>query len=215
MNRGQLIARVKGRLGTPETDLMDDYFMDGYRDVLIETHCRVRSQTVTVGDLTAQAAGDFLLPDGMLAVASIVTDEGTLEPVQPDEIRNARLALGVTGPTVFAVEGSDLLMLFPTPDDDAELTIYYVPDPEEATSDSYEPSFVPSAWHRLIEEYMLWKAADSDDDTTSFQGERYREHYQDGLARARRAFRNMGGPRRARARVGRRRYAVSPGVDVR
>lgn len=128
-----------------------------------------------------------------------------LQHASPDEIIQRRVATQGTavGPARFyALNGADVLMLWPTPSTGDSLTFYYVPRPTALSGPSDNPSSaslggIPSEWHNAIEWFALWQGADYMDDDSSKQGERYRAYYEASIKqikkeRSRKGGRNLG-----------------------
>jgi len=115
----------------------------------------------------------------------------------------------------YAVEGADLFLVWPTPTAADTIKVLYVPRPTALSATGDSPSYIPSEFHKALEFYALWQAADYDDDGSSQVGEVYRVQYEgvDGrggiLRRIRSASRWKGGRSLSPARVGRR-WPVRP-----
>ena len=228
----QFRTRISGTLGLTnesghaDRDLIDARVNAGVVDVLLQTGCRIEPE-----DLNFIAGeDDYNLNNSILLVrdAYIVgtSENSRLTRVTPAELIDMRIAgSGASSPpvTFYAMNGSNLLMVYPTPTSSSEkLFIYYVPRPTEMSDASHDPSTetyggVPKEFHDAIEYYALWKLADFQDDETSAQGERYRSLYEQEIKKARKYVNMKGGVTLAPARVGRRRWRVpsDPSADVR
>jgi hypothetical protein len=199
---------VSGKTGmsnlSASTDrtLLDRWANEAVRDVLVRTHCFVDFGTMA----TTIDERDYDLPSSILAVEKlqILDDNGnpaSLDQKETEEIFDLREGLALSGtaiPSEYAVQGSNMLMLFPTPDKAYTLHIYYVPLPTELLQDTDSPaaqSFggVPLEYHKAIEYYMLWQAGDHTDDRSSAQGERYKLLYDEFIAKIRGQRVRMGG----------------------
>jgi hypothetical protein len=162
-------------------------------------------------------SGDYTLDTAIMDVKSWSFAGSSLtvvpERVSVEEIlrRRAWDVDGVNTASMYALAGSNLLMVWPTPADDDAITVYYVPRPVLLTAESDTPSEIPAEFHPAVEQYALWKLASMNDDSSSGQGERYRIQYegQDGrggmVARIRRHVVQKGGrPGRAQFHPSRR-----------
>lgn len=188
--------------------LIDGWVNEGVTDFLLRTRLKVSPATMTL----TSGEDDYTLPTGILQIIDLYTTSGgnsyRLERVTPFEILELRRASGSTDSPArrYAVAGSNLLMVYPTPDAADTVTLYYVPRPATLSSGSDTPSEIPSEFHKAIELFALAEAADYDDDQTSAQGQRYRDEYEKWVQRARRAVTLKGGSRLAPTQVGRRRF---------
>ena len=192
--------------------LMDIWINEGVADVLVKTRCKVSPFTMA---LTAGTA-DYTLSTSVLAIVDLYVaatngDNFLPERVSPSEILRMRLAASSDSPALsYAVAGSNLLMVYPTPSAADVLTGSYVPRPTTLSSGSDTPSEIPTEWHKLVVFYTCWRGADADDDTTSEQGERYRGLYEQGIRELRNAVAKKGGFRLAPAQVNPRRRRRVP-----
>ena len=209
---------------------------DAVIDMLRRTHCYVTSATMT---LTANQ-GDYNLDSNILAIEDIYLTSGGANFVvhrrETTEIINLRLFQATTSPmTLYAVAGSNLLMVYPTPIQADTLTIYYVPRPTAMSTGTNDPSTttyggIPSEFHYGLELYMQWKAGDFVDDESSSSGETYRRMYEGDptappgssqregfIGRMKKDLRRKGGKHLGPATIPpkqRKIYLPNPGVDV-
>jgi hypothetical protein len=116
--------------------------------------------------------------------------------------------------------GTNQILLWPTPDEEYDISIIYIPRPTELTFDSHDPSDptyggVPVEYHKAIEMYALAEAADLDDDASSRMGMDYRARYLEEVQNINRVLNRKGGPMPP-ARLNRRpRVSLSdPSADV-
>lgn len=187
MNLTQFRAELAGKLGLSTSDntelaLIDQWINDGVAYVVGETKSKV---AVATAALTA-SVGNYTLDTNILRVLWIETSEGNeLQPSDPLEIQQRRLNAAADNARRYAVEGGNLLMVFPTPSATSTLTIYYVPRPATLTAGSDTPTEIPAEHHRVVTLYALWQGADYDDDQSSAQGERYQQLFEQGLAQMR------------------------------
>ena len=157
---------------------------DAVVDMLRRTHCYVSSATLA---LTA-GQDDYDLDPNILAIEDLyLTSQSGGQFVvhrrETTEIVNLRLFQATTSPMqLYAVAGTNLLMVYPTPVQNDVLTIYYVPRPIAMANSNDDPSVaslggIPPEFHYGLELYMMWKAADAFDDESSSSGETYRRLY--------------------------------------
>lgn len=163
--------------------------------------------------LTA-GTGDYTLSTSIMQIkavyltASLTTYQLTQMTVQ--ELLRLRMGTTATGlVSRFAVSGSDLLLVWATPEAADSLTVYYVPRPVTLSAGSDTPSEIPAEFHKAIEFYALAEAADYDDDQSSSQGQRYRDRYLEEVRRYRRNVTLKAG-RMPAARVNPRRRNLIP-----
>lgn len=129
-------------------------------------------------------SGDYTLDSAIMDVKSWSFAGSSLtvvpERVAVDEILRRRAwDLNGTNPSsCYALAGSNLLMVWPTPGDDDVITVYYVPRPVLLTADSDTPTEIPAEFHPAVEQYALWKLASMTDDSSSSNGETYRVQYE-------------------------------------
>jgi hypothetical protein len=175
--------------------------------------------------LTA-GSSDYTLPTAILDIQDLYDTSSDqdypLERRPVEELLRYRLNSDESSPAkIYALNGANLLMVYPTPASADTLTVYYVPRPTALSTGSDDPSSatlggIPSEYHFGIELYAYWKAADYDDDQSSAQGTRYKEEYEQFIARMRRDLMQKGGRRLARARPGRPKpYRFHPSTDLR
>jgi hypothetical protein len=211
-----LKSRVSKRLGLDETgsgteDVLVGYELnDAVREVLLDLKINVNSSTMS---LTA-GQQNYELDAAILAINDMSITSGSyvyrLERTTPDEILRMRGASASTSQVRFyALNGNDLLMVYPTPAAADVITILYVPRPTEMSSGSHDPSDetyggIPVEYHNALIEYAAWKMADYDDDQSSQQGVMYQGNYENLLRKYKRRIRGKGGRSQGRAVVGRR-----------
>lgn len=203
---------------TEETQLIA-WINEGVVDVLLRARVNVNC-----GDLTLTAnTWKYTLPTSALAIQDIsyTTADGTsgqLIRVTPDDILRYRAVTPATGARVkyYALNGHDLLMLYPTPSSADTISIFYVPRPTALSSTSstaHDPSSetyggIPTEYHKAIELYALAQAAEYTDHQPSQFGARYKAEYEAKLVEIKRAMRHKGGRSLGPAIVGKRRPLV-------
>ncbi len=221
MNLGRLKARSAGELGsydvTTDTTLLTEIANEAVRDFLLETGVKVVAANAS---LTA-STWEYTLDASVLTIKGAYVDGSTdshAEQVSPETLRTMQIASSATqtGVTLYyALEGNDLLLVYPTPSEAATLKMYVVQKPTEMSSDSHDPADatyggVPSEHHPALLAYMYWHLASQDDDASSAQGERYEKRYEKLCKRARKVTNMKGNVRAPRAIVGGRRRFPPP-----
>lgn len=209
-------TRVSAKLGLDNTTsgdqgLIDSWVNEGVVDVVLRSRCKVSRADLA---LTA-GSNDYSIDTDILRVLEMTIASGTqtysMERKTVDEILRLRKAGPGTSPARFyAVAGSNMLMVYPTPGANEEITMYYVARPTTLATGSDSPNDIPSEYHKLVEWYALSEGADYDDDTSSGQGSMYLAKYEAGLARLKKSIVLKGGTRLAPARPGRRRMPLVP-----
>lgn len=214
MDLGDFRTIISAKLGLnndPAFDqpLIDTWVNRGYIDVLVKSRCKITTATMAL----TPGAYDYTLATSLLAVnEAFVTDVQQtvtyrLEHVSPQEILDYRVGTQFAGaPPVrfYAVDGHDLLMVYPTPDAADTITIYYTARPDTLTQDSDEPSDVPVEWQTTIEMYACWQAGQYQNDVASQNGQTYLAMYFQELRNLKKASLKMAGRRLSPAVVGHR-----------
>ena len=227
----QFRSQVAYKLGMDNTaasveqGLIDGWVNQAIVDILMETEVYVVEATATLTD----GKGDYTMDANILIVKDVYVTSGStnwiFDHVSPDAIIQYRTATTVGGgpSRYYALNGSDILMLYPSPSAGDTLTFFYVPRPTPLSSASDDPSSaalggIPSEWHKAIEWYALWQGGDYMDDDSSQNGERYRTYYEGWLKRIKKERSRKGGRRIGAIVPGRRRrpfVAHDPSADVR
>lgn len=201
--------------GSADQLLIDTWCNEAVRDVLLRLKAYVVSTTFT------PVTSDSQFPTtGTLMITDVIgPDLYPVEPISPADILFMRQS-AYSGPTRYYALNGSLFMLYPSPGSTDAFTIYHIPRPTEMSSGTHDPSVttyggIAVEYHKLLEHYACWQAADFDDDSSSDQGERYRVLYEDGIKRARRTL-NLRGGRRLGSVIGgnRRRPLVPPRNDI-
>lgn len=173
MTLGDLIFVVERKSGLndsvpDEHTLMLKWANDGLIEVLLETHA-----VVEIGDMTLQVGvSEYRTDANILAVLNArVTSANQrydLEVVDLDVLMSRQRTTSTSPTQCIAVEG-DLLFVYPTPTAADVLRWIYVPRPASQlvtnADDLSSASFgrLPKEYHRAVEYYMLWQAAEYDD----------------------------------------------------
>lgn len=225
---GTLKANVSNELGLNQTAAGTEDVLVGRRlneavlQVLLETHCCVKSTTYSLTANTGDYDLQVLAADAGLNILAIdrLVDANSIpfERVSEDDIFDLRRASSVSSAfqRSYAVAGSNLLMIWPTPSAAETLTMYYVKRPTAMTTAGHDPADptyggIPAEHHPAIEFYALWRLASFDDDSSSGNGDRYFGQYQVWLAKMKKAQKLKAGSRQPRVRLGRiRRLASDP-----
>lgn len=211
MNLGNFRTEIAAKLSlnvddVDELALIDGWVNDGVCYIVGEGQTRVTSATAAL----EADEGDYELDTNILRILWIQAasnGEGDeLEQVGPTEIHRRRLATATTTSAsyLYAVDGANLLMLYPIPAAADVLTIYYVPRPASLSAAIDTPTEIPAEFHYLVTLYALLNAGDYDDDQSSAQGERYQQKLDAGVKRMRSRINRKRGRRLARATVSRR-----------
>lgn len=222
------VARVSGMSTSTAADLalIDAWANDSVLQFLKDTKVNVlqASMSVTAG------TPDYTLDSDILSFTDVWIDSSTtgydhlLEPTDSRDILRRRVQSQVAGvsPQYYALQGANLLMLYPSPISSADkLNIIYVPRPTSAlasTADTPSASAygnIPSEYHHILEAYVKWKACEAEEHRASENGQMFMAEYQTGIARVRRDMNMKAGAFKAAARYGRRSSVpTTPGIDI-
>lgn len=226
-----LRSSVQNKLGldttasSTEETLVDRWINEGVVDVLVRTRVHVNCLDV---DLIANT-WKYNLDTDILAILDItVTDSGTGDTLMPQRTtaedilwKRSRGGDDATSPMLYyALAGNDLLLVYPTPAAGDSLDVFYVPRPTALSISSQDPSTdtlggIPTEYHKAIELYACWQAAEYTDHQPSRYGLKFQQDYEAWLVRIRKQARNKGGRYLGAARLGRRvRVPRSPSADV-
>lgn len=193
---------------TADQNLMIQWVNEGYAEILSRKKVNVTSATMT---LTA-GSYDYTLPTQVMSLTDIyLTDASTsvwyrLQRKASDEIIMFRVGTQFQGsPPVrwYAVQGFNMLMVYPTPTAADVLTLYYVPRPTALAATSDTPSLIPAEWQKAIEYYACWQAGKYMNDAPSQNGNTFMALYEAELIRMNKARQFMGGRKLSPAVVGR------------
>lgn len=206
--------RISAKLGLDNSvagdqGLIDSWVNEGVAEVLTRSRVNVAVATMAL----TSGSYDYTLPTQILALDEIfITDSVSsvlyrMNRLSPQEILDKRIGSQLQGapPTRFyALSGTSLLMVFPTPAAADTLTLYYVPRPATLTAGSDTPSDIPAEWQKVVEYYGCWQAGQYINDAPSQQGNTFRALYEDELAKLKKAALHRGGRSLSPAVVGRR-----------
>jgi hypothetical protein len=213
----ELKSNISKELGLDETASGNDDVLLGrrinqaIRQVLIDLQLYVITASIS---LTA-STNEYQLPAALtadpLAILKLVnSDNVPLERVSVEEIHDLRRGAVATGSNVYryAVNGANLLMLYPTPSAAGTLTAYYVPTPTvlTGTDDPSGATFggIPVQYHDLIEYWAMWRMARRMKHEPSSFGLTYKQEYDQAVFGARKSIRKLGGRKLGPVRRGRR-----------
>ena len=101
-------------------------------------------------------------------VESIVYDGARLRPVEMNE---AQVLLGDTqsgSPVAWYEWGGDFV-LYPVPEDEKAITLYYTRYPTPLTGDDTQALDVPDKYYQAVVDYILWKCYEMDEDWNGAQ----------------------------------------------
>jgi hypothetical protein len=193
---------------TDDATALGEWANEAVRDVLLKTGVKVSVGTVSL----VAGTSDYTLDDEVLLMKSATLGSTVMTRLGPTELldRRVRSTSASTGaPWYYALEGTDLFRVHPTPAAAGTITITFVPKPTEMSADGNDPATatyggIPVEHHLALELYMLWRAADQDDDASSAQGKRYQELYDSEIRKIRKYVNMKGGRSMPRARLGRR-----------
>lgn len=199
---------VIGSSQTSDQNLMIQWVNEAYAEILSRKKVNITSATMTLtaGDY------DYTLPSQIMSLTDIyLTDASTsvwykLHRKASDEILEFRVGTQFQGsPPVrwYAVQGFNLLMVYPTPIAADVLTLYYVPRPATLAATGDLPSLIPAEWQKAIEYYACWQAGKYINDSASQNGQTFMQLYEAELIRMNKARQFMGGRKLSPAVVGR------------
>lgn len=222
MTKGAMRDRVASKIGmsgSAELTLLEGWVDEAVEQYLVETKAIVREGVMTM----TNAVVDYVIPiANILALSKIWVVPSTgqyteLEQISSsDMLRKRQYTYTGDHPRAYELLGMDLIRVYPTPDGTETMHILYVPTPPAlANTDDLTLAGVVLPDHPICEEYVSWKAADWDDDTSSKIGESYQKNWEVGVRKAkkrRNLLDNGWGPARP---GGRRRWIPpKPGTDV-
>ncbi len=168
--------------------LIDGWVNEGVLDLLMRTGCRVRTANMTL----TPTIPNYSLDAQILKIIDIeVTSSGIASWMEQATIEDInalrRSSAAFTSPAqYFAVLGSDMIAVYPTPLTADELTIYYVPRPVTLSASSDSPDEIPAEFQKAIEYYALSEAADMSDDQGTQMGMLYLNKYEQWIKRIKR-----------------------------
>lgn len=180
-----------------DQSFVDRWVNEGVEEILRRTRCDQDLGTLTMTSGQFEAA---LTPDtGSGAVTPLdvlhITSRGTgtnrlLEAIGLDEILKLRTTTPNESSPIrfYSTMGYDRIIVYPTPSTNEILDVLLVPPATALTAGSDVPSQVPVQFHATIENYVLWKGAIYDDDSTSGFGQQFQIEFERGIMRLRRSI---------------------------
>lgn len=237
MNLAQFRSRVGGIIGLDtsnagtERDLHDSWLSEACEQFLMETRIYVKAgqANFTTDQWEYDVDDDILDWIDMWIETSTTGITSQPQRTTASEIVRMRNVQGqVAGgtPIYIATRGWNSILIYPTPNSSDVLHFMYVPKPgtqfssSSATSDSPSATAyggIPSQFHPVLLDYVLWKAADYDDDTSSQIGMAYNASWEKGVAMAKKNMNTRLGSDLPPIRWGRRKnwpIVAAPGVDL-
>lgn len=206
---------------TDDSVKLKRWLNEAVRDVLIRTSVKVKDSTVT---LTANTY-KYTLDAAAMRVKSAVYEgnpDRLLVQVSPADIDYFQSTGAAANDSLmyYALDGTDFFMVYPTPAAAGTITLRIVGKPTEMSSDAHDPSDatyggIPVEFHRALEMYGLWRAAQYDNTGAFENGEVFRQQYERELQLIRSTVNRKGGTTLPRGRVGSRRYVPrDPSADT-
>jgi hypothetical protein len=205
-------TNITAQLGLDAIGNSDQTFVDGWvNEGVVEVMQRCRINVVSGTLILVAAQFDYTLSTTILALEEMfVTPVGQTQAYlmyrkTPGEIIQMRVgASGGTPPVRFyALNGATTLMVYPTPTAADVITYYNVPRPATLSSPADTPSDIPVEWHKAIEYYGCFRAAQYTDNSSSQMGQMWQKLYEAELIAIKKAMRQRGGRKLSPAVVGR------------
>lgn len=192
-----------------DRDLIDSWLNEGVREVLLRSHCYVAATVVT----TTADEWQYDLSSNVMVIKNIWRDgeDSPMIRVDPEEILELRRANGA-GTSVsnlrWAMSGTNMLLFWPTPTEEYDISLIYVPRPSEMAAEEHDPANptyggVPVEYQKAIELWALMNASDHEHEGRTKSGLDYLQQFEAYLGRVVRPGVNRKGGRLPRARVGR------------
>lgn len=215
-------SRISNKVGLDNSlagdqPMIDDCVNEAYEQVLIDTKCKVVSSTSVIS--ISSGVSDYTLDTAILRTIELTTTAAGVtyefERVAPQTILRWRQTAAANASPVryYALNGHNMLMVYPTPSSADTVTIYFVGRPTALSASADVPSDVPAEFHRAIEYLACAEAADHFIDYRVAQS--YRDLYDRELSRARKSGFQKGGARAPRIRAGRKGQILTPDVPSR
>lgn len=228
-NLEKLRRVVGGKIGLDyqnpgdERDLIDEWCSQGVRDVMLRTHCYVATSVLS----TTADEWQYDLAYAVMAIKYLWRDGSTEKMIRVDseQIVEMRESANqdVPGTVIqWAMLGGNQVLVWPTPTEEYQMNIIYVPRPTELSFDTHDPQDptyggVPIEYHKAIEYFALAEAADYDDDAGTAQGDRYKALYEAEIRRVKTSLDGKSGRMKWWSLSDKPRISVSsdPSVDLR
>lgn len=165
---------------------------NGVLEILKRTKIRVTSAQV----FTTANVDDYDLPMEVLRLTGLDgpvpggTGFSPLDRTSPDDIRYRRRSPSSSSQSTtgrFALDGFNLLMIYPMPTTVYGMVMYYVPRPTKMAAGADDPATIafggiPEEFHEtVLLPFIYWRAGSALEDLSSAQGARYKQEFDDGL----------------------------------
>lgn len=208
--------------GSAEQLLMTGWANEACLDILERTKVKVEQAQLTL----VANQGDYEVPAGVLVMNTLTVTNANdgqvvpLEPIPIEELIWRRRYPGAVPVRYYAMQGWNLLSLYPTPASPDTLNIYYVPVPATLvnSTDQLTSTGIPPHLHYLVELYVRYKAGEYNDYAASQNGMLDFQKYEVEVKKARGRVRREQGNRRPPALAGRRTrrkyYPAYPSQDT-
>ena len=186
---------------------IDIWVNQGIADVCARLRPNETSSTITMSAGTY----DYTLSTTYLAISEVFGTDVTssvnyhLNRVTPQEILDYRVGtqfLGAPPVRFYAVNGFNKLMVYPTPQAADTITVYGQVRPTALSASGDTNTDIPAEWQKTVEYYALAQGGQYLGDPNSQNGATYMALYEQELRKMKKAQRNMGGVRLAKATVG-------------
>jgi len=212
MNLGTIRTNVASVLGMKnavagDQTLIDQWANEAVTDILLQTDIYVKcaDMTLTVDEADYDlAASIFKIRYAYLD--PVTGDNRLMEHRSPMEILDYRIGTANNSgqPYLYALQGANMFMVYPTPNAADLVHVYYVPKPTVLSADAHDPSGatlggIPTQYHDLIVDYALWRAADFEEGQGTHDPEKYAQRYLMGIKDIMRDLNRKGGVRAAPA----------------
>jgi len=220
MQLGTIKTAVKDELGYGGDSGTEDAAITRWanravRDILIKTHVRVRELSMAL----TSGTDEYALDTDILQLLSLKSYDGSddreMEPLTLSDINVRRIRGDLSsGPArYYSLQGSDYLILYPTPGSGESVRGEYVPKPTEMSSDTHDTSNttyggIPVEYDDVVELYVLYHAARADDHQGSQRGRQYQADYLRRVQEMRAELNRKRGITRPHLRVRRRNSSV-------
>lgn len=187
--------------------LITRWVNEGILDVCARVRPNITSSTIT---LTAGTA-DYTLATTYLAINELYGTDVTssvsyhLNRLSPQELMDYRIGtqfLGAPPVRFYALNGANLLMVYPTPQAADTITVYGQARPTMLAASGDTNTDIPAEWQHTVEYYACWKAGLYQNDAASQNGQVFRAMYEAEIVKMRKAMQHLGGRRMSKAVVG-------------
>lgn len=203
-----------------DRNLIDSWCSQGVKEILTRTHCHTSASVLE----TTADEWQYDISATVMAIISLWRDGETSPTIRvtPDQIIEFRRANGTgtdSNQLRWALSGANLLLLWPTPTVESELSILFVPKPTDMSEGTHDPATstyggIPAEYHEAIELWALSKASDHEHEARTQQGVNYMARFDEYIKRVVRPGLNRKGGPLPPARVGRRGRNYVPANDV-